>query len=53
MKNEQNIKQSAIEKLTLIANEEFGVQLTKEEVDYLGITNINDESIVKEENEDE
>lgn len=48
MKNEANIKQSAIDKLTLIANEEFGVQLTKEEADYLGITYINDETIVKE-----
>lgn len=47
------IKQSAIDKLTSIANQEDGIQLSQEEVDFLGINYINDETILKEKGNDE
>lgn len=40
-------KQSAIDKLKLIANQEEGVQLNESEADYLQITSLNDDSILE------
>lgn len=47
MKNE-TIKQSVIEKLILIANGGEAVQVTRDEAEYLGISFINDESVIED-----
>lgn len=44
----KSIKQSVIEKLTLIANQEEGVALTNEEADFIDITSLDDATILAE-----
>lgn len=48
-----DLHQSVTHKLKLIANQEEGVELTKEEAEYLNITSLDDDMILRDNKEGE